>query len=373
MSLNAPRSFRVWQRIGRARPISARDRALPVLVVLSLVVNGCAARVENVLQPLAASASDASRVDMLVATTRRPSEKPGQVYSGERGTAISLNTVVVSVPPDRNRKVGNVQWPSRVPANPEKEFAVLEIDKAGSEGQVLQWFRKNRNAKRQVVIFVHGFNNTYADAVFRLAQIVHDSGTDATPVLFTWPSRARVFDYLYDKESANYSRRALEDLILQAARSPDVEDVTILAHSMGAWLAAEALRGVSMRERSIPAKVKNVVLASPDIDIDVFRRQFVEMGPKRPHFTILTSAGVLAVGSVDLAVTAVASILPAPKSHSAASSGVHPMARKTARTMSGSVVFCLAGALRSLLDKGDDDASLRSPPQSSLDRLGDVR
>jgi hypothetical protein len=136
MSLNAPRSFRVWQRIGRARPISARDRALPVLVVLSLVVNGCAARVENVLQPLAASASDASRVDMLVATTRRPSEKPGQVYSGERGTAISLNTVVVSVPPDRNRKVGNVQWPSRVPANPEKEFAVLEIDKAGSEGQV---------------------------------------------------------------------------------------------------------------------------------------------------------------------------------------------------------------------------------------------
>lgn len=297
MSLNALRSVRVLQRIGRARPILARNRALPVLVVLSLVVNGCATRVENVLQPLAVSASDASRVDMLVATTRRPSEKPGQVYSGERGTAISLNTVVVSVPPDRNRKVGNVQWPSRVPPNPEKEFAVLEIAKAGSEGQVLQWFRKNRNAKRQVVIFVHGFNNTYADALFRFAQIVHDSGTDATPVVFTWPSRARVFDYLYDKESANYSRRALEDLILQAARSPDVDDVTILAHSMGAWLAAEALRGVSMREKSIPAKVKNVVLASPDIDIDVFRRQFVEMGPKRPHFTILTSTRDKALGA----------------------------------------------------------------------------
>jgi esterase/lipase superfamily enzyme len=45
----------------------------------------------------------------------------------------------------------------------------------------------------------------------------------------------------------------------------------------------------SMREKSIPAKVKNVILASPDIDINVFRRQFVEMGPKRPHFAILTS------------------------------------------------------------------------------------
>ena len=226
---------------------------------------------------------------MLVATTRKPSEDPGKLFSGDRGTAISLNSVDVSIPPDRNRKIGEVQWPSRMPPNPQKEFAVTEVAKVQSEGQAFDWYRKNRNTKHQVIIFVHGFNNTYADAVFRFAQIIHDSGTDAAPILFTWPSRGRVFDYLYDKESANYSRRALEDLILQAVKSPDVSDVTILAHSMGGWLAAEALRGVAMREKSIPAKVKNVVLASPDIDIDVFRRQFTEMGPKRPHFVILTS------------------------------------------------------------------------------------
>ncbi|CCE98244.1 conserved hypothetical protein [Sinorhizobium fredii HH103] len=233
---------------------------------------------------------------MLVATTRKSSDDPGRLYSGERGTAISLNNVTVSIPPDRHRKIGEVQWPSRVPPNPEKEFAVLEVGKVATEGQALAWFRKNRNAKRQVLIFVHGFNNTYADAVFRFAQIVHDSGTDATPILFAWPSRARVFDYLYDKESANYSRRALEDLILQATRSPDVDEVTVLAHSLGTWLAAEALRGVAMREKSIPAKIKNVILASPDIDIDVFRRQFIEMGPKRPHFAILTSTRDKALG-----------------------------------------------------------------------------
>ena len=259
------------------------------LLVLCLVATGCATRVQDVLQPIAVAPRDTSRVDMLVATTRKASDNPGKLYSGDRGTAISLNSVSVSIPPDRNRKPGEVQWPSHLPPNPEKEFAVTEVTKVQSERQALDWFRKNRNGKRQVLIFVHGFNNTYADAVFRYAQIVHDSGTDAAPILFTWPSRGRAFDYLYDKESANYSRRALEDLILQAARSPDVQDVTILAHSMGGWLAAEALRGVAMREKSIPAKVKNVILASPDIDIDVFRRQFVEMGPKRPHFAILTS------------------------------------------------------------------------------------
>jgi esterase/lipase superfamily enzyme len=262
---------------------------VPALVALSLVASGCAGRVQDVLRPLAVVPTGTSRVTMLVATTRKPSEDPGKLYSGDRGTAISLNSVAVSIPPDRNRKIGEVQWPSRMPPDPNKEFAVTQVDKVQSEGQALDWYRRNRNFRRQVIIFVHGFNNTYADAVFRFAQIVHDSGTDAAPILFTWPSRGRVFDYLYDKESANYSRRALEDLILQAANSPDVDDVTILAHSMGGWLAAEALRGVAMREKSIPSKVKNVILASPDIDIDVFRRQFTEMGPKRPHFAILTS------------------------------------------------------------------------------------
>lgn len=264
-------------------------RAVPVFLALSIVASGCAGRVQDVLQPLAVAPTGTTRITMLVATTRKASEDPGKLYSGDRGTAISLNSVDVSIPPDRNRKIGEVQWPSRMPPNPQKEFAVTQIAKVQSEGQAFDWYRKNRNSKHQVIIFVHGFNNSYADAVFRFAQIVHDSGTDAAPILFTWPSRGRVFDYLYDRESANYSRRALEDLILQAAKSPDVSDVTILAHSMGGWLAAEALRGVAMREKSIPAKVKNVVLASPDIDIDVFRRQFTEMGPKRPHFAILTS------------------------------------------------------------------------------------
>ncbi|WP_254016398.1 alpha/beta hydrolase, partial [Mesorhizobium escarrei] len=69
---------------------------------------------------------------------------------------------------------------------------MVGVEKVATERQVFDWFRKNRNAKRQVLIFVHGYNNSYADAVFRFAQIVHDSGTDAAPILFTWPSRARV-------------------------------------------------------------------------------------------------------------------------------------------------------------------------------------
>ena len=60
---------------------------------------------------------------------------------------------------------------------------MVGVDKVATERQVFDWFRKNRNAKRQVLIFVHGYNNSYADAVFRFAQIVHD--TELTQRLFS--------------------------------------------------------------------------------------------------------------------------------------------------------------------------------------------
>ncbi|MGO7638678.1 alpha/beta hydrolase, partial [Rhizobium leguminosarum] len=65
------------------------------------------------------------------------------------------------------------------------------------------WFRQHIQGGHAIV-FIHGFNNTYEDSVFRLAQIVHDRGMQATPILFTWPSRAQLTGYEYDKESKNY-------------------------------------------------------------------------------------------------------------------------------------------------------------------------
>jgi len=233
---------------------------------------------------------------MLVVTTRKPSDNPGELYTGDRGTAISFNSITVSIPPDTNRRIGEVQWPQHSPPKADKEFSVLAVGKVETNKQISTWLHRNESHKKHVLIFVHGFNNTYSDAVFRFAQIVHDGHIDATPVLFTWPSRGRVTDYLYDRESASFSRRALEDLIIEASNNPDVGEVTILAHSMGTWLASEALRGVAMRKGAISPKIRNVILASPDIDMDVFRRQFVEMGPRRPHFTIFTSTKDKALG-----------------------------------------------------------------------------
>jgi esterase/lipase superfamily enzyme len=150
------------------------------------------------------------------------------------------------------------------------------------------WFKQHIEGGHALV-FVHGFNNKYEDSVFRLAQIVHDSGMQATPILFTWPSRASLFGYEYDKESTNYSRTAFEQSLRVLAADPNVKDITILAHSMGTWLAMESLRQMGIRDGHVNSKIHNVILASPDIDIQVFAKQYVEMGSPKPKFTIFVS------------------------------------------------------------------------------------
>ena len=146
-----------------------------------------------------------------------------------------------------------------------------------------------RSPKKHVLVFVHGFNNKFEDAVYRFAQIVHDSGTDAVPVLFTWPSRGSVLAYGYDRESSTYSRDQLESVLRQLAADPAVGEVSVLAHSMGNWLLLESLRQMAIRDGRISPKIKNVLLAAPDVDVDVARTQIADMGPDKPAFALFVS------------------------------------------------------------------------------------
>ena len=149
---------------------------------------------------------------------------------------------MVSIPPDR--KAGTVQWPRQVPGDPAHDFVTTAVDPLKFD-QIRPWFRRHESQSRRVLIFVHGFNTPFDASVFRFAQIVHDSGADVAPVLFSWPSRGNLLDYNYDRESANFSRSELAKVIEAAAASPDVSDVTIMAHSMGGWVAMEALAAIS--------------------------------------------------------------------------------------------------------------------------------
>ncbi|MBY5856012.1 alpha/beta hydrolase [Rhizobium ruizarguesonis] len=272
--------------IGKRR---APRAALTGLLVAMMALSGCGGRPVGVMQAAGTAAPGTSKVDLLVATTRAADDNPAVLFSGERGTGLAVNAVDVSIPPEANRKVGQVQWPSRLPADPLRDFVTVSVDPLEGERAGETWLKSHMPKSRRVLVFVHGFNNRYEDAVYRFAQIVHDSHADVAPVVFTWPSRGSIFDYNYDKESTNYSRDALEELLTRTAANPAVSDVTIMAHSMGTWLTVEALRQMAIRNGHVASKINNVILASPDLDVDVFGRQFASLGKERPHFTIFVS------------------------------------------------------------------------------------
>jgi esterase/lipase superfamily enzyme len=302
--------------IGVTRATPAMPKTRPhssTLLALSVVLSSCAGHPKGVMTPIAISAQSptASKVDMLVATSRLASDNPATLFGGERSPKPSLTDITISIPADSTRKAGDVQWPKHLPPNPKTDFAVTSVKPMTTVQEGFAWFKQHGNGGHALV-FIHGFNNTYEDAVFRYAQIVHDSGAQVTPIMFTWPSRARLRDYVYDKESTNYSRTALENTLRYLSKDPDVKDITVLAHSMGTWLAMESLRQMAIRDGKVDAKIDNVILASPDIDVDVFARQFTELGDHRPKFTIfvsqddralaasrMISGGVIRVGAIN--------------------------------------------------------------------------
>ncbi len=268
-----------------------------ILAVAALACSSCGSTPDRMMLPVNAIADGTTQVPILVVTTRQATpNNPGTMFSGERGDTTSYAAVTVSVPPDAARTVGQVQWPASAPGDPRRDFvttAARYIDKTEFSSAIDTMARSGR---KRVLVFVHGFNNKFDEAVFRFAQIVYDSRSQAIPVLFTWPSRGELAlrAYTYDRESANYSRDALEQLLATLSQDPNISEINVVAHSMGNWLTMEALRARSIQMASAPNrnradKLKNVFLVAPDVDVDVFRSQIQRMGPYRPRTALFVS------------------------------------------------------------------------------------
>lgn len=240
-----------------------------------------------------ANTAGTSPVPVLVATIRKPSPADaGEMFGGEPAQTLSYASITVSIPPDATRKIGEVQWPSSLPGDPGHDFVTVSasyLNKNSFIARITTAVKQTRRSK--VLVFVHGFNNRFDEAVYRLAQIVQDSKAPAIPVLFSWPSKGVVGLHAYenDRERALHSRDSLEQLLDTIASNPNVKGVTVLCHSMGCLLTLEALHDKSIRTGRIGDKVKNVLLVAPDVNFDRFRVQIGQMGSARPRFALFVS------------------------------------------------------------------------------------
>jgi esterase/lipase superfamily enzyme len=143
---------------------------------------------------------------------------------------------------------------------------------------------------RDVLLYVHVLNQTFETAALDAARLSNGIGFHGETMVFSWPSKAKLFDYGYDRESAMWSRDALEQVLSGLITSPSVGRVHIVAHSVGTMLTLEAIRQIYDRHGGVVVeRIGTVVFASPDIDMDVFSSSVQRIGPLASKITVITS------------------------------------------------------------------------------------
>src|SRR6056297_229156 len=243
-----------------------------------------------------------TRHRIFITSTREPSTEPGAFLSVNRAPTLGLASVDVLVPP--SHVIGQLERPRRLPPDPERHFMAVDPltydrDTAFIEA-INRELAKRPADQRTVLLFIHGFNNTPSDSLLRLGQFVHDSNFKGVPILLSWASAAQMLNYVHDLNSALIARYLvpqISDLLVQTQAT----SVDVFAHSMGSLLVME---GLVERERSDGVgkqkKINSIVLAAPDIDIDLFRSQLNQLRPKTRESIFLlvsNSDGALRVSS----------------------------------------------------------------------------
>jgi esterase/lipase superfamily enzyme len=218
---------------------------------------------------------------LLVATTRKEANggraKPW--FGPERASTMTLARAKL-VPPDNGRlslaSVGLDDWRLDTVEPISGEIGDLLTQAGGGGGDVL--------------IYVHGFKQTFEKSALDAAHLSDGIRFHGRTMLFSWPSKAGLFDYAYDRDSAMWSRDDFERVLHSVVTAPGVGRIHIVAHSMGTMLTLESLRQLEAQYGDNDAdRIGAVVFAAPDIDMDVFSAAITHIGPLARKITVITS------------------------------------------------------------------------------------
>lgn len=200
----------------------------------------------------------------------------------ERGDTLTLGRALVTIPKVAREK-GQILRPRQftfwnyslsLSEDPARHFTLGRFEKldpfqfGAAADAVLA------DAKRfegHAFVYVHGYNSTFEQALYRTAQLAHDLEFDGAPFMYSWPSWGSESGYLYDQDSADRAQKYFLQFLETVATRTKAKKIHIIAHSMGTRPLLDSLKTVAASARkSRKLKIDQIVLAAPDIDRDVF-------------------------------------------------------------------------------------------------------
>lgn len=215
---------------------------------------------------------------VLVATTRNPvnGARAEPWFGSRRASSLTLARAKLTPPNDGRFTLASVGL---------DDWRIDSVEPLSGEGSNLL-----APGGGDVLIYVHGFKQTFETAVLDAARLSDGIVFHGQTMAFSWPSKAGLFDYNYDRDSAMWSRDAFERVLQSFVAAQNVGRIHIVAHSMGTMLTLESLRQLYARYGDAVAnRIGAVVLAAPDIDMDVFSSSVTAIGPLARKITVITA------------------------------------------------------------------------------------
>jgi esterase/lipase superfamily enzyme len=196
-------------------------------------------------------------------------------FGGERGV-LTYGTCEVSIP--RYHRVGQLESPSiwrfEFREDPARHVVLMSVSTKPKAEYFAQLTRSIAAARqRTAFVFVHGYNVSFEDAARRTAQMSYDLGYQGVPVFFSWPSQSSLSAYTVDEQNIEWAEVGLQSFLHDFLAQSGVAEVVLIAHSMGNRGLTRTLAAVLRENPALRSKVKEIILAAPDIDADVFRDQ----------------------------------------------------------------------------------------------------
>jgi esterase/lipase superfamily enzyme len=227
--------------------------------------------------------SDWDVVPVFYGTDRDHEPNPKRLaYNADRAHRLELGRALVTVPKIHQIPQIERPWAIRIPyfdvtiyeqaEDPKKHFTLQEI-KSLTKSDFLRLVRArlagSNTFKNHAIVFVHGYDTSFDNALYRTAQIAYDLHFDGAPFVYSWPSGGGLASYTYDRESAEGSEPYLRQFLDLVVKETGAKTISVIAHSMGNKALLDVLKDMNSAAPK-GVVVSQVILAAPDVDSDNF-------------------------------------------------------------------------------------------------------
>ncbi len=222
------------------------------------------------------------------ATDRKRTESTVVSFSGERGRVtepgsyLSYGTAYVTLPP--GHVTGQIEkrrlWQIFADPNDARKFVVVEPPQLLSAARFFAdvTLHVGGSTRKDVLVFVHGYNVTFDDGLKRLAQITLDLGFEGAPLMYSWPSEAQKLGYGSDTSNIEFTLPHLKQFLKDVVSRSGAERIYLIAHSLGNAALTRVLHDLRLSMGATPNRLfHHVILAAPDLDAEAFEAEALDI------------------------------------------------------------------------------------------------